>query len=211
MPRPKPTLLYHFTHFSHLPSILSRGVVCDSDVGRSLLAEVGNPRIKAQRRRRLVEVGPGGVVADYVPFYFAPRSPMLYSAVFGGVPEYAGDQDGLVYLVTSVERLVEFGASMVFTDRNATILLAEMTTDVAALDDLIDWELMKARYWSNTVEDPERRERRMAECLVYRRLSWETVIGVATRTRARHDEARGLLAAAGCTTIVKVRPDWYFR
>lgn len=210
MPRPEPTLLYHFTHVSHLPTIISRGMVCDSDVGPSLLAEVGNPRIKAQRRRRRVDVGPGGVVADYAPFYFAPRSPMLYAAVSGGVPEYAGDQDGIVYLVTSVEQVAELGVAMVFTDRNAAILVAEMTADHGALDDLVDWELMQAKYWFNTVEDPERRERRMAECLVHRCLPWEAVIGVATRTRVRHDEVQGLLAAAGSTTTVRVRENWYF-
>jgi len=48
-----------------------------------------------------VPLAPYGCVADYVPFYFAPRSPMLYKLHKGGVPNYTGGQDPLVYLVSS--------------------------------------------------------------------------------------------------------------
>ena len=44
-----------------------------------LTTEVGQPDIKLKRRHRVVPIDPGGVVADYVPFYFAARSPMLGS------------------------------------------------------------------------------------------------------------------------------------
>jgi ssDNA thymidine ADP-ribosyltransferase, DarT len=37
-----------------------------------------------------VPLAPYGCVADYVPCYFAPRSPMLYKLHKGGVPNYSG-------------------------------------------------------------------------------------------------------------------------
>ena len=88
MPRPVPTRLYHFTHVSHLATIVRDGLLCDAQahVGDRLRIEVGNREIKTQRRQRPVLCGPGGVVADYVPFYFAPRSPMLYAIKGGNVP-----------------------------------------------------------------------------------------------------------------------------
>ncbi|HZQ27765.1 MAG TPA: DUF4433 domain-containing protein [Acidimicrobiales bacterium] len=210
MPRPAPTRIVHFTHVSHLPTVASEGLLSDTRAGDVLTTEVGNRGIKDQRRRRPVEVGAGGVVADYVPFYFAPRSPMLSAIYHGRVPEYTEGQDPIVYLVTSVERLIELGLTPVFTDRNAALAVAEMSTDLSALDDLVDWELMDATWWNNTPEDPERRERRMAECLVHQRVPWEAFAGIVTRTEARRTEAEDLLASVGVSTTVKSRAEWYF-
>lgn len=210
MPRPAPTRIVHFTHVSHLPTVASQGLLCDTGAGAVLMTEVGNRGIKDQRRRRPVEVGAGGVVGDYVPFYFAPRSPMLSAIYYGRVPEYTEGQDPIVYLVTSVERLIELGLTPVFTDRNAALTVAKMSTDLSALDDLVDWELMDATWWNNTPEDPERRERRMAECLVHQHVPWEAFAGIVTRTESRRTEAEGLLAGVGVATTVKARPEWYF-
>ncbi|MGI8631827.1 MAG: type II toxin-antitoxin system toxin DNA ADP-ribosyl transferase DarT [Solirubrobacterales bacterium] len=141
-PRPPPTLLYHFTHMENLPSIVAGGLLCEAAGTARSSVEVGNRRIKDQRRRRPVPVEPGGAVSDYVPFYFAPRSPMLYAINGGQVPEYTDGQDPLLYLVTSVERLVELGLALVFTDRNATLGFARFSAGLDELDGLVDWTLM---------------------------------------------------------------------
>jgi len=62
--------------------------------------------IKDRRARKRVPAGPGGTVADYVPFYFAPRSPMLYAITRGLVPGYDGGQSSVVHLVTSTDAVV---------------------------------------------------------------------------------------------------------
>ncbi len=205
-----PTRLYHFTHISHLTTIATDGLLCDTSAAGVLATEIGNRDIKGQRRRRPVSVGPGGMVADYVPFYFAARSPMLSAIAHGRVAEYADGQDPIVYLVTTVERLIDLGLSLIFTDRNAALAFARMTDDLDDLEGLIDWELMEATWWKNTAEDPDRRERRMAECLVHQRVPWEAVIGVATRTDERRDEVQALLAGLGVSAVVRSRPNWYF-
>jgi ssDNA thymidine ADP-ribosyltransferase, DarT len=210
MPRPKPTVIMHFTHASNIPTVASEGLLCDTGAGDYLLAEVGNRGIKAQRRERVVATGPRGVVGDYVPFYFAPRSPMLYAIKCGRVPEYAEGQDPIVYLVTTVERLTQLGLKMVFTDRNAALAVAKLTEDLADLDDLVDWELMKAEWWNNTPEDPDRRERRMAECLVHDRVPFEAFVGIVTRNTATRDRVMRDLEAQGEMMEVVNRSGWYF-
>ncbi|MGH3873529.1 MAG: type II toxin-antitoxin system toxin DNA ADP-ribosyl transferase DarT [Pseudonocardiaceae bacterium] len=211
MPRPVPTPLYHFTPIHHLASIIEHGLLCDSRVAAGLLAvEVGNRGIKEQRRRRAVPVGPCGMVADYVPFYFAPRSPMLYAVAKGNVPEYTGGMDPLVYLITTADRLAELGLPMLFTDRNAVLETARFTRDPAGLDALIDWPLMRARMWHNTPSEPDRRERRMAECLVHRQVPWQAIEYVAARTPARAAQARATLARFSQGAAVRTRRDWYF-
>ena len=44
---------------------------------------IGNPDLIAKRAGRVVAIPPGGSLSDYVPFYFTPRSPMLYNIVTG--------------------------------------------------------------------------------------------------------------------------------
>jgi hypothetical protein len=210
--RPVPTPLCHFTHVDHIPMIIEHGLLSDSKAQTAgmLLTEVGHRGIKARRRTRPVPVGPGGAIGDYAPFYFAPRSPMMYVIHRGGVPTYDGGTDHLVYLVTTVERLAELGLFLVFTDRNAALKVAGFTEAMAQLDHFLDWALMGDERWSNTPEEPDRKERRMAECLAYERVPWEAFTTVAVKTEECAERASKIIAGLGKCTPVDVRPDWYF-
>ena len=196
MPRPIPTYVAHFTHVDNLAGIVTDGLVCDAHSAGHLVTEAGEPRIKRRRKRRTVTVGPGGVVADYVPFYFAPRSPMMSSIHHRSVATFTGDEHDLVYLVTTVERLIDRGHDLVFTDRNAALGTATHFCDTDRLNDLVDWDLMEARIWRNTDTDFERKERRMAECLVHGRVDFATFEQISV-----YDEGR---ASTVETTLRKV-------
>jgi hypothetical protein len=203
------TDILHFTHIDHLPGIIQSGLSCDGEVSTALLHEVGNRSVKELRRKTAIRVSPGGHVSDYVPFYFAPRSPMLYAIHAGNVPEYRAGIDPLVYLVTSVEALIDAGLEIVITDRNAALVHAAHMSGRAGLAG-IDWDLMRARPWFNTIEEPDRRERRMAECLAYRHVPWRLIRRICVRRTARATEVAGHLQAARLDLPVAVTPDWYF-
>ena len=140
MVTPRRGLLFHFTHVSNLASIAAQGLCSDSEIAVSQTrpTEVGSPSVKELRRSRSVPPPLGGSVSDYVPFYFAARSPMLYMISKGGVPTYSGGQDEIVYLVTSIEAIVREGLRFVFTDRNAALGYARYGEELEALDDYID-------------------------------------------------------------------------
>lgn len=212
MTTPQRGLLFHLTHVSNLATIARDGLRCDSEVTgtKRAFVEVGNQDIKSRRRARPVPVPPGGFVADYVPFYFAARSPMLYAIHRRSVPTYTGGQDEVVYLVTSIDVVIEHGVATVFTDRNATLGFARYGTDTANIDRYVDWELMEARSWYNTPQEPDRMERRMAELLAHRHVPWPAIIGVAARTEGQRRQASAALATVGATTTVRSRPEWYF-
>lgn len=210
--RPRPTILYHFTHVDHLGDIARRGLLSDADIQRSglLRYEAGDHGIKERRRSMRVMRPPGGTVADYVPFYYAPRSPMMYVIKCGGVETYKEGCEPLVYLTTSVERLIELGIRPIFTDRNATIAYTRFTDDLTDLDDLVDWPLMRERMWTDTAEYPDRKERRMAECLVHHRVPWAAIDQVAAGNVPSARRATEILSTVGIATPVNVRPRWYF-
>lgn len=212
VPRPVPTPVLHFTHVDHLPAVVEHGLLSDTVAqSRGLLTnEVGNRGIKERRGARAVPIPPGGVVADYVPFYFAPRSPMMYSIYRGNVPEYVEGITPLIHLVTTVERLLELGCAVVTTDRNAVLGYAEFHQGLEALDGAIDWPLMRATMWNDTIDEPDRMERRMAECLVHGVVPWEAFTEIHVRTAERRSEVEELLGPGVTANLVRVTPDWYF-
>lgn len=111
----------HFTNIAHLATIIEHGLLCDDSAkaaGR-LQVDVGDHDVKDRRATREVPVSPGGTVSSYVPFYFAARSPMMYKIWRGQVRTYGGGQEPLVYLVSSVQRLMQEGCTLVVTDGNA--------------------------------------------------------------------------------------------
>jgi hypothetical protein len=217
VPECRETLVYHFTHVANLPAVLTEGaLLADAQVPRSrLTADVGDPGVKNARRRRPVPVHPGGVVADYVPLYFAPRSPMLYRIACDHrdrvADRYGDGEDPLVYLVSSVERIDAGGAVWLATDGNAAAAVSQFTRAVGQLATFIDWPLMSERFWASNTADPDRQRRRMAELLVHRRLPLSALVGFATRTQETERRLRTSLAATGRTDdYVAVRPDWYY-
>lgn len=205
-------LLFHFTHIDNLPSIVEHGLRSDSLViaEDSLAVEVGKDNIKAARRHRTVPIPPGGVVADYVPFYFAPRSPMLFTIDKGNVPSYQDGQDPLVYLVTDCDQVRAANCSAVFTDRNAYWAYAHYYDEIDRVSEIVDWDLMEARFWNNTEAEPDRMERRMAEFLVHERVPFSAVLGVAVRTEAMRARVEELLEPLTDPPKLAVRRDWYY-
>lgn len=213
MTTPRRGLLFHFTHIDNLVSIAQNGLSSDTKIRseEGLEADIGQPSIKEIRRRRPVPEGSGGVVADYVPFYFAARSPMLGSLYKGRVEAFTGSQHEIAYLMTRFDLLVDRGVDLVFTDRNATLDHAQFSTDPNQLDEFIDWPLMEGHMWNNTSDKPDRMERRMAECLVHRHLPWDALLGVATQTDSQRRHVEELLSRVTPPAKVRTRPGWYFQ
>ena len=212
MTTPRRGLLFHFTHVDNLPTIVTEGLLCDSATaaGDLLRTDIAQREVKSRRRNMVVPAAPGGVVADYVPFYFAARSPMLYVIYKGDISTYGGGQDGLIYLVTDINSIVHRELDVVFTDRNAATSYARFSNRIDQLDDLVEWPLMETRYWNDTPAAPDRMARRMAEFLVHRRVPWDVFCELASRTAEDATRAQDILASVNVNLAVRVRPDWYY-
>jgi hypothetical protein len=73
--------IYHITHVDNLPSILAAGGLwSDAEMlaRGGPAAQIGMSGIKTRRLGLPLKCHPGDHVGDYVPFYFCPRSVMLY-------------------------------------------------------------------------------------------------------------------------------------
>jgi ssDNA thymidine ADP-ribosyltransferase, DarT len=206
-------LVLHFTHVRNLPGILAAECIqADNHVDRrsALAVEAADLAIKDSRRAIAISLPPFGCVADYVPFYFAPRSPMLYKLAKGGVPAYTEGQDPLIYLVSTVKTIADAGLRWLFSDGNCAATVTQVFDDLEVLGSMVDWQVMRARMWNNTAEDPDRMRRRMAEFLVHEHVPIGCLVGIAVRTQGMKEQVENLLAAAAVRLPVQVRPSWYF-
>lgn len=208
----KTTYIFHITHIENLFKILeAKFLWCDSERKKQNLETKGIAYdvIKERRSRRAVLVCKGGFVADYVPFYFAPRSPMLYAVHCGTVDNYHGGQESILHLVSKIEIVVEKNLPFTFTNGHAEMAVTEF---YESLDDLdkIDWDLMKSNRWNDTENDMNRKWRRQAEFLVHNHFPINLIAGIGVLSDRIKDEVEEILRKSNVEISVKVLPSWYY-
>jgi hypothetical protein len=203
------TEIFHITHCNNLPGIINAGGLwCDRKAGPAV--RIGHQHIKDRRLARTVSCNPGGFVGDYVPFYFAPRSPMLFAIHKGSVEGYAEGEQEVVHLFSTVEIVMATSLSWVFSDGHAE--MAPLTSFYNRLADLdkIDWEIMRSRYWFDSDEHPDRKRRRQAEFLVHDFFPWRLIRGIGVFGETTAIKVRAILENANHKPDVVVEREWYF-
>jgi hypothetical protein len=200
---PNPSI-FHITHVENLASIIAHGCLWSDAqrIVRNLVTtNIGYSHIKQRRLNRPVTAGAGGKLGDDVPFNFCPRSVMLY-VVSRGHQDYAGGQDEIVHLVSSVGTATALGKPWAFTDRHADLVYASYFASLGNLSD-VDWNVMSLTYWAGD----ETKEKRQAEFLVYESFPWSAVESIGVKSTAVAAKVQPLLR--GGPPSIAVRPDWY--
>lgn len=82
--------------------------------------------------------------------------------------------------------------------------------DLESLPEAIDWEIMKADYWNDTLEDGDRKRRRQAEFLVYQRVPWSLIRGIGVHNETVQGKVNRILKKLGTTSDVRVLPNYYY-
>jgi hypothetical protein len=200
--------IYHITSVDNLRGIIKEGgLFCDRDAKNIQFVSIAHRRIKERRLKKKVPIGAGGVLADYVPFYFAPRSPMLFTINKGNVEGYARGQEPIVHLVSSTEAVDAEGLDWVFTEGHAVMDYTDFFDDFADLNK-IDWPLMRSKFWFDRPEYPDRCRRREAEFLVHDFFPWKLVSEIGVCNTAIAQQVNKILA--GRKLPVSVQGAWYY-
>lgn len=207
--RPK---IYHIVHVNNLKSIVRDGFLWPDAVmvQRQGAEIIGNNEIKADRLRLPVNCHPGTFVGDYVPFYFCPRSVMLYVIFKQNHPNvaYRDGQGAVIHLMADLIEAVEWasgirGRKWAFTDINAASRAADFYSDLNELDNL-NWGIIKSDNWAAN------RDYKMAEFLMHNRFPWELIRGIGVHSRAIGVRAMSAFGDAAHRPPVKVKPSWYY-
>lgn len=198
-------------HIDNLPTLLARGALhAPNHVPPDGLPWVPIHATQPQtdRGRAAVPCGPGGIILDYVGFYFGPRSPMLLR-IHTGRNVAQVDQSNIVYLVSSAQAVATHPLGFVFTDRHSLARVASFYDDLARLTE-VDFEKCYAMQWDTTAKHPDRQEKKQAEFLVHRAMPWELVgrIGVCNAVVQRRVQT--ILAAHAHRPSAVAERSWYY-
>lgn len=207
--------VYHITHVRNLPQIVQAGVLW-SDAKRIELGlacdVVGMTHIK-QRRLREIEVTchPRTHVGDYVPFYFCPRSIMLYILHRGNHPElnYTEGQRPKVHLQADLHAVVEWAREnrrrWAFSDRNAGTYIAQFFNRLDQRAE-VNW----AAVASTDFRDMVVKEGKQAEFLVHDSFPWRLVERIGVYDGDILEQVRRALAGTDHRPPAAVQRGWYY-
>lgn len=206
--------LYHITHIDNLPSILQDGGL-RSDAAMLArggpAAVIGMGSIKSRRLRLPVKCFPGDRVGDYVPFYFCPRSVMLYLLHRGNHPElnYQGGQAPILHLAADMYEVVDWaneeGRRWAFSLSNAGAVYTEFRNRLDQLDQ-VNWTAVAA----TDFRQPQIKEGKQAEFLVRDFLPWRVIRRIGVYSRSVNEQVATILGAGTGRPLVEIRREWYY-
>lgn len=213
-PVPSEPKIYHIVHVDRLPSIIADGYLwSDAEAIRRGTpgTAIGNEQIKGRRRTNLLSRRPDLRVGDCVPFYFCPRSPMLYAIHRneGAALDfpYTGGQEPVVHLKADLRKTVAWAEvhqlRWAFTLSNAGAYRFEVRSDLSSLGE-IDWEAVGATDWQGRMEGKQ------AEFLLERLFPWQLVSFIGVHSARFRDEVQQALQGARHQPVVSVRRGWYY-
>jgi hypothetical protein len=212
-PPPANPKLYHIVHVDRLASIVAEGsLLCDAVIAnrQGTGTIIGMNKIKQRRLQLPIVSRPGLMVGGCVPFYFCPRSVMLYLLYRGNDPDlnYQGGQDPIIHLEFDLHRVVEWAEAhrrrWAFTLSNAGAFYFEDRCDLGDLGE-INWAAVGARQWSGALK-----EGKQAEFLVEREVPWDLVDRIGVRTDAMGQRVLRATSLANHRPGVEIKLDWYY-
>ncbi len=166
------TLLFRMVDYSNITCLLGQGMYCAShEIKCKNYVNIGHETLINNRNNSKIPILPNGVLADYIPFYFAYKMPMLYAIHKNKVKNYAENQENIVYLVTNAEKIAKANLQYVFTNRHAVLKHSQYFNNILDLPNLY-WDVIDEidyNEWKCKNQDtPEfNKEKKQAEFLVY--------------------------------------------
>ena len=214
-PVPAQPKIYHITHVDNLPAIVHGGVLLSD----ATIADRGGPSVMIGmseiKRRRIEEIivscHPDTKVGDYVPFYFCPRSVMLYLLYRANHQDltYRGGQEPILHLEADLHEVVRWAnredLRWAFSLSNAGSYYVEFHDRLDELDS-INWAAVS----ETDFRSPDVKESKQAEFLVQGTFPWELVRRIGVCTAGVKAQAEAALEGTTHKPPVDILRHWYY-
>jgi len=212
MPPPEKPKIYHIIHRDRLASIIKDRVLwCDAHMADrdEPGTTIGMADIKERRLNLQLGCHSDVRVGDCVPFYFCPRSVMLYVIYKANHQSlsYRGGQGPILHLEADLQEAVKWARQKklrwAFTLSNASSRYFEDRCDLKDLAE-IDWVAVQASNWKDC------REWKQAEFLIERSFPWKLVERVGVHSSEVRRKVERVVQGISHKPDVVVKPDWYY-
>lgn len=214
MPAPENPKIYHIVHVDKLAAIAADGCLwSDAEMAQRPAngTVIGMNNIKARRMDELtLSSHPGLYVGECVPFYFCPRSVMLFLIHRRNAElAYQGGQGPIVHLVADLNAVVAWAQAnerrWAFTLSNAGSYYFEDRCDLAQLDE-INWAAVQTGQWSGSPT----KEQKQAEFLIEQQFPWHLIEQIGAYNQAIGQQATQAIAGLAHRPNVHIRSTWYY-
>jgi len=165
--------------------------------------------IKQRRLQQTLTSYPNLHVGDCVPFYFCPRSVMLYLISKANDPDlsYRGGQEPIVHLeadlYSSVNWANENNKRWVFTLSNAGSFYFEDRCNLEQLSE-IKWDDVQATQWKSCIAGKQ------AEFLMEQAFPWHLIERIGVYSLEVYHQAVKVLPMGVHPPKVEIKKEWYY-
>lgn len=208
-----PIKIYHIVHVDRLSSILTDGyLLSDAVISQRTNngSMIGLSKIKKRRLEELKLKSHSDLhVGNCVPFYFCPRSVMLYLIhCRNSELEYQEGQEPIIHLQADFNQVIEWADSQnppvrwAFTSSNAGSKYFEDFNNVNDLNQ-IDWQAVQARNWQG------QKEGKQAEFLLENKFPWHLIEHIGVHP-SHYTQVVNALRGQQHQPQVTIEPTWYY-
>jgi hypothetical protein len=202
---------YRITHIGNLPLILEQGIVTKHHPNaNNAYINIGNPEIIDVRSTTPVKIEGYGFIGDYVPFYFTPKSIMLYNIITGywhpKVPRR--NRDEILVIRCLIENLAQL-PQWFFTDGQGNDIASSHYKDLTDIDK-IDWHCIQHSDFSKNDGDYDRPRRYQAEFLVQNVVPLSAIESLNVYNQAAATAVQAILKENNINLAVNLLSQYFF-
>lgn len=197
---------FRITHINNISHIAKCGIVkANSPLHDKNFVNIGDSQVIKLRKSKVVK---GYHIGDYIPFYFGPRSPMLYVIQHGYNGVQRVEPEEIVYCVIKLDDLITDGIECIFTDGHALNILTSFYTKdkLVNIDSIVNYDDVYSSQW-NPEKDRDLKRRKEAELLIKDDLPAKYIKGYVVY----NEKAKQTLIGKGIIgNLIAMMPNFYF-
>ncbi|MBR3938714.1 MAG: DUF4433 domain-containing protein [Bacteroidales bacterium] len=167
---------FRIVHIDNIPHIEDVGFVLPySPHASTAYKPIGDTTLINARNAAPVH---GVTLSEYIPFYFGPRSPMLYVIQHGNNIVKKQKPEDIVYCVIRIADIIRNNIECIFTNGHARSRITKFykQSDLVRLNQYVSYNDVYATRW-NDEDDIDLKRRKSAELLIKEELAKDYICG----------------------------------